>query len=65
MSAMKAIDHPAPRQLERFLRGEATRTEKHAVVRHLLAGCSECTAVLRPVWGLAERPLLSMKALEG
>lgn len=62
---MNAREHPEPPVLDRFLRGEATPAETHAVVRHLLAGCRECAALLRPVWGLANRPLLSLTALEG
>ena len=44
--------HPTPAGLQRFLRGEAARTEARAVVRHLLAGCLKCVAVTRPAWGL-------------
>ena len=54
---MTAGDHPAHPQLERFLSGEASRAEKHAVVRHLLAGCRECAEAIQPVWGPeAKRP---------
>jgi hypothetical protein len=47
-------NHPAPAELHRFLRGEASREEAKAIVRHLLAGCPECVVVTRPVWQLAE-----------
>jgi hypothetical protein len=50
---MSYREHPRPDVLLRFLRGEAALAEKRAVVRHLLAGCRECTAVTRPVWRLA------------
>jgi hypothetical protein len=40
--------------LLRFLRGEASRAERRAVVRHLLTGCPGCVAVTRQVWLLAE-----------
>jgi hypothetical protein len=29
-------------------------------VRHLLAGCPQCVAAMRPVWGLAEHELESL-----
>jgi len=47
--------HPEPAELQRFLRGEASRDEARAIVRHLLAGCPECTAVMGPIYGLAKR----------
>gem|GEM_PF-2405945 len=47
--------HPSTGQLQRFLRGEASRDEVRAIVRHLLAGCLECTALMGPICGLAER----------
>ena len=34
--------HPEQKALARFLRGEAVDEERKRVVRHLLAGCSEC-----------------------
>jgi len=49
--------HPKPDLLLRFLRGEATRTERRAIVRHLLAGCQQCAAVTRPVFHLGDRLL--------
>ena len=48
-------NHPEPAELQRFLRGEASRDEVRAIVRHLLAGCPECTAVMGPTYGLAKR----------
>jgi hypothetical protein len=53
--------HLAPAELERFLRGEASRDEARPVVRHLLAGCPECAAVMRPVMGFAEGRMEVMK----
>ncbi|HVS00168.1 MAG TPA: hypothetical protein VMW27_26310 [Thermoanaerobaculia bacterium] len=47
-------DHPKPDLLVRFLRGEASRSERRAVVRHLLTGCRECLATTRTVWGVTE-----------
>ena len=48
--------HPDRRDLERFLRGELGRAAATGVVRHLLKGCETCSAVIRPVRGLADRP---------
>ena len=36
--------YPAESDLERFMRGELTRSETRTVVRHLLAGCESCRA---------------------
>lgn len=44
--------HPAPQQIERFVRGECTRNETRDVVRHLLLGCPKCSEKVRPLWGL-------------
>jgi hypothetical protein len=55
--------HPRPDLLLRFLRGEATRAENRAVVRHLLTGCRECVAITRPVWKLADEALLPQPQL--
>ena len=49
--------HPGEDVLLRFLKGKATRPERLAVVRHLLAGCRECVAVTRPVLELADEQL--------
>lgn len=48
--------HPGESDLERFLRGETSKAERMWVVRHLLKGCPDCVAVVRPVWGPADRP---------
>jgi anti-sigma factor RsiW len=45
--------HPDSGLLHRFLRGAAPRAERGLVVRHLLAGCPECRAVVRTFWELA------------
>lgn len=34
--------HPDPLQIERFLRGETSRAENRALVRHLVHGCLQC-----------------------
>ncbi len=48
--------HPGESDLERFLRGEMSNTERMRVVRHLLTGCRDCVAVVAPYWGIADRP---------
>ena len=48
--------HPAPELLEKFMRSEARPAERRRVVRHLIAGCAECVAFTRQLWGLGERP---------
>jgi hypothetical protein len=53
---MRDGEHPHPDLLLRFFRGETTKTETRAVVRHLLAGCRECLKVTRPLWSLSRRP---------
>jgi hypothetical protein len=54
-------DHPHPKQLERFLRGELSRSEVAKVVRHLLAGCPACQQVTRRLWDLGDRAPLDME----
>ena len=39
--------HPGPRQIERFVRGEASQAENKALVRHLLHGCPQCQKMAR------------------
>ncbi|HEV7507223.1 MAG TPA: hypothetical protein VGS07_20200 [Thermoanaerobaculia bacterium] len=51
---MSPREHPPPADLQRFLRGETSRGEARAVVRHLLAGCPECATAMRPAMRLAE-----------
>jgi hypothetical protein len=52
--------HPSEELLLRFVRGETTRAETRAVVRHLLTGCRECRAVTSSAWGIeAFAPALS------
>src|SRR3982751_4358797 len=38
------------------MRGELTRRETRAVVRHLLAGCESCRAVARRLWRFGDHP---------
>ncbi|HEX5720860.1 MAG TPA: zf-HC2 domain-containing protein [Thermoanaerobaculia bacterium] len=45
--------HPAPARLGSFIRGELSREENRALVRHLLTGCPDCAALLRPLLGQA------------
>lgn len=53
-------DHPDPRLLERFLRGEASALERRTIVRHMLTGCLQCLEVTRPLWRFGDRPLLPL-----
>lgn len=46
--------HPQTVQVERFLRGELTRTEVRAVVRHLLTRCPQCLEVASRLWSLGD-----------
>jgi len=62
---MRHREHPQPEALHRFLRGEASPSERRAIVRHLLAGCGQCAAVTRPVWLLAEGIVPVMEAMKG
>lgn len=48
------LSHPPERQLERFMRGELERQERHAIVRHLLAGCQRCITVTSRLWSLGD-----------
>jgi tetratricopeptide (TPR) repeat protein len=50
-------EHPHPGLLERFMRNEAEPAERRWVVRHLIAGCSQCLAVTSRIWSLADAPL--------
>jgi tetratricopeptide (TPR) repeat protein len=50
-------EHPHPGLLERFMRNEAEPAERRRVVRHLIAGCSQCLAVTSRFWSLADAPL--------
>jgi hypothetical protein len=57
--------HPASARLGSFLRGELSREDNRALVRHLLAGCPDCAAVLRPLLGHAAIPLPRARRLGG
>jgi hypothetical protein len=41
-----AMPHIPPGTLERFLAGQATRSEGRQIVAHLLRGCATCAAIL-------------------
>jgi hypothetical protein len=47
-------NHPAEEDLVRFMRGELAPGEAGPIVRHLLAGCSRCSAVTRGLWSFGE-----------
>jgi hypothetical protein len=57
-------NHPAPTQLERFVRNEIPRDEAREVVRHLMTGCAACLLVTRRVWELGNQPPLDGEDLE-
>ena len=58
MTSMR--DHPDPRLLERFLRGEASALERRTIVRHMLTGCLQCLDVTRPLWRFGDLPLIPL-----
>ena len=47
--------HPAPAQLEDFMRGILDAAGRRAVVRHLLTGCPRCVAVTGHCWSLGSK----------
>ena len=49
-------DHPDPRLLERFMRGELSGPACRIIVRHLLAGCPQCSRVTGRLWSFGEFP---------
>jgi hypothetical protein len=51
-------DHPDPKLLERFMRGEASALERRSIVRHMLAGCLQCLQITRPLWRFGDVPLI-------
>lgn len=53
-------DHPDPRLLERFMRGEASALERRSIVRHMLTGCLQCLEVTRPLWRFGDLPLIPL-----
>ena len=48
----KTQSHPGRKQIERFVKGQATPAETRDVVRHLLVGCPKCSGTVRPLWGM-------------
>jgi hypothetical protein len=55
-----ANGHPDAGLLERFVRGELSgasgRAECRRIVRHLLAGCPQCTRITGRLWALGDFP---------
>lgn len=47
-------NHPAEEDLVRFMRGELAPRTAGPIVRHLLAGCTRCSAVTRELWSLGD-----------
>jgi hypothetical protein len=52
---LSAKEHPQTTYLERFARGICTSSERQQVVRHLLTGCTSCSACLRDLLYLGGR----------
>ncbi len=52
---MHAREHPTPALLTSFAYGAASKSETCIVVRHLIAGCPQCSVVLWPTWKTVER----------
>ena len=48
-AAMPEAPHPTSARLAGFVRGDLSRENNRAVVRHLLAGCQACSTALRPL----------------
>jgi hypothetical protein len=48
--------HPEAERVERFMRGELTKPESRAVVRHLLTRCPRCLEVASRLWSLGTVP---------
>ena len=59
-TAERPHDHPDSRLLERFVRGDLSgprgRAKCRLIVRHLLAGCPQCTRITRSLWALGDFP---------
>ena len=49
-------DHPDPRLLELFLRGDLSGSACRTIVRHLLAGCPLCVQITGRFWSFGEFP---------
>ena len=47
-------DHPAEEDLGRFMRGELAPREAAPIVRHLLAGCAQCSPVVQKLWSFGD-----------
>jgi hypothetical protein len=60
-SSMTQAPHPSPARLGSFVRGDLSRQENRAMVRHLLRGCRDCSAMLRPLLAPPDRSLPRME----
>jgi hypothetical protein len=60
-SSMTQDPHPSPARLGSFVRGDLSREDNRAMVRHLLRGCRDCSSVLRPLLDPAYHPLPRME----
>ena len=50
-------EHPAPDVLRDFMAGLLSWEDTKRVVRHLLAGCPNCSEVTQHIWDFADEPL--------
>ena len=60
-SSMTQDPHPSPAWIGSFVRDDLSREDNRAMVRHLLTGCRDCSAMLRPLLDPADRPLPRME----
>jgi len=51
------MEHPTQETLQKFLLGQTTRTENRTIVRHLLARCPPCAAILETLWKIPGPPI--------
>ena len=58
---MKQDPHPSLARLGSFVRGDLSREDNRAMVRHLLSGCRDCSSVLRPLLDPPDHPLPRME----
>jgi hypothetical protein len=65
MERLPKETHPEPAELLAFVRCEASRDVRRLIVRHLLAGCRDCTAVTRSIWFLGDGVAPAPDSVEG
>lgn len=62
MAAM--TEHPASGRLQKFMAGDLSPDENRIVVRHLVAGCDECTQTTTQLWEIEVTGRAGPKASE-